>query len=545
MPVRFRRSFSLFPGARLNLSKSGVSVSLGRPGATINLGPRGSSATLSLPGTGLSYRMPLHRRHPAPSEGSNGLPAAPFHVSPMPEPGQLGYPHEEGGEITSAPVGTLTSASLADLKQLIVEARQRRATLRAELKVAITARDAAYRWHYFRSRPPFKWIAGGRIPAVNTEYDRRQIHLEETANALSSCFLRFDFELPPLLAEAWRELRQAHGDLCKSYRIWDITAEVAIDRYKTRSPASWDVSRRSIALGQGRIENNVIATPETPLRFGNVTGVTLDFYPGLCMVQGRGDFDLVSILDIEARYVADRFVESETIPGDAKVIDYAWQKSNKDGSRDKRFAVNRQIPVVLYGALDMKSGTGINEAYMFSNAEAARQFASVFQAVKNAQRSTSTTSAASGSGPVDNGVTDEFAVTVPDPVLIPRWFLFAMTVVTLLSVGGVLYETNQQVLSSILPVVGIRIPSSEQSTALPRAGTPSPPGPYAPARPTVMIKMPANIRTSARAGAAIVGMAKAGDKLAVFDRANGWVQVGPPGAQKPIGWVWAALTSPD
>ena len=50
MPLRFRRSLSLFPGARLNFSKSGMSVSLGRPGATLNVGPRGSSATFGLPG---------------------------------------------------------------------------------------------------------------------------------------------------------------------------------------------------------------------------------------------------------------------------------------------------------------------------------------------------------------------------------------------------------------------------------------------------------------------------------------------------------------
>lgn len=53
--LRFHRSFRLFPGVRLNLSKSGPSASFGAPGATFNVGPRGTRSTVGIPGTGLSY----------------------------------------------------------------------------------------------------------------------------------------------------------------------------------------------------------------------------------------------------------------------------------------------------------------------------------------------------------------------------------------------------------------------------------------------------------------------------------------------------------
>lgn len=55
MGFRFRRSIKLFPGVRLNLSKSGVSTSVGVPGATVNVGRRGVRRTVGLPGTGISY----------------------------------------------------------------------------------------------------------------------------------------------------------------------------------------------------------------------------------------------------------------------------------------------------------------------------------------------------------------------------------------------------------------------------------------------------------------------------------------------------------
>lgn len=45
----------LFPGVRLNLSRTGISTTLGPPGASVNLGKRGSRATVGLPGTGIAY----------------------------------------------------------------------------------------------------------------------------------------------------------------------------------------------------------------------------------------------------------------------------------------------------------------------------------------------------------------------------------------------------------------------------------------------------------------------------------------------------------
>jgi hypothetical protein len=55
MGFRFRYSFKLLPGVKLNLSKSGLSASLGTRGAWFTLGAKGARATVGLPGTGMSY----------------------------------------------------------------------------------------------------------------------------------------------------------------------------------------------------------------------------------------------------------------------------------------------------------------------------------------------------------------------------------------------------------------------------------------------------------------------------------------------------------
>lgn len=56
MSLRFRKSVRLGNGARLNISKTGVSVSVGRPGARLTMHSNGKkTATVGLPGSGLSY----------------------------------------------------------------------------------------------------------------------------------------------------------------------------------------------------------------------------------------------------------------------------------------------------------------------------------------------------------------------------------------------------------------------------------------------------------------------------------------------------------
>ena len=60
MGFRFQKRIRIFPGVYINLSKSGVSASLGGHGATVNVGHDGRRMiTLGIPGTGMSYRVPL------------------------------------------------------------------------------------------------------------------------------------------------------------------------------------------------------------------------------------------------------------------------------------------------------------------------------------------------------------------------------------------------------------------------------------------------------------------------------------------------------
>lgn len=59
MSLRFRRSLPLGKFLRLNISKTGASISVGPRGASVNVGPRGVTRNIGLPGTGLSDRTTI------------------------------------------------------------------------------------------------------------------------------------------------------------------------------------------------------------------------------------------------------------------------------------------------------------------------------------------------------------------------------------------------------------------------------------------------------------------------------------------------------
>lgn len=84
MPLRFRRRIKLLPGVHLNVSRSGISTSVGMRGASVTFGKRGTYTNVGLPGTGISWRGRL------PNQPDN----APHAAGGVPESVQstIGYP---------------------------------------------------------------------------------------------------------------------------------------------------------------------------------------------------------------------------------------------------------------------------------------------------------------------------------------------------------------------------------------------------------------------------------------------------------------------
>jgi len=68
MGFRFRKSFKIAPGFRVNIGKRGItSFTIGKRGANLNISKKGVYSNIGIKGTGLSYRAKLASSQPQKS----------------------------------------------------------------------------------------------------------------------------------------------------------------------------------------------------------------------------------------------------------------------------------------------------------------------------------------------------------------------------------------------------------------------------------------------------------------------------------------------
>lgn len=96
---------------------------------------------------------------------------------------------------------------------------------------------------------------------------------------------------------------------------------------------------------------------------------TLIFLPDKLFLIQKTKIGALNYSDISSDIRTTRFVESESVPKDAKVVGNTWKYVNKSGGPDRRFADNRQLPICEYGEIELTSNSGLNTLLMYSNSD--------------------------------------------------------------------------------------------------------------------------------------------------------------------------------
>jgi hypothetical protein len=86
--------------------------------------------------------------------------------------------------------------------------------------------------------------------------------------------------------------------------------------------------------------------------------------------------------DVEIVSKQTRFVEDSAAPSDTHVVGETWRFLNRNGGPDRRFNNNRKLPICLYGEIDLKSVSGLNERIHCSRVDVSEQFASAAIAMR-------------------------------------------------------------------------------------------------------------------------------------------------------------------
>lgn len=92
--------------------------------------------------------------------------------------------------------------------------------------------------------------------------------------------------------------------------------------------------------------------------------------PDRLLIFGKKQFGALDYSEIKFDISAFGFLEGGQAPTDSEVVKMVWAYSNNDGSPDRRYANNKQYPVLKYGKIIVTSQSGLNIQIICSNESA-------------------------------------------------------------------------------------------------------------------------------------------------------------------------------
>ncbi len=364
--MRFRRRVKLFPGVTLNLSKTGISATVGIPGASVNFTKGGTFLNTGIPGTGLYDRTRIGSKKRPCSSNQNNLS---FRI---PEEETIADGYVEVKSIEN--VEEITTEGLQELRETLLSCYQEKIELEEQIPKAKSSLQKSQNLLFLS----YLVIIGFFIKWFKKNRDEKKEYIEQLEKKRTECYVNIDIQADERIEKLFLELRVNYKSLVSCQKIWDITSTSRVDKKTSRSAASESITREEVTFGFAHLD--IIKSKFDALHFENANGGDLYVYPAfIAMVDSQKKFGLLDIREVEFNFTPQKFLEKEVVPSDSKVMEYTWARANKNGEPDKRFKHNYQIPICLYGSINIKSETGLNEGYWFSNHEKAEQFSIMFK----------------------------------------------------------------------------------------------------------------------------------------------------------------------
>ncbi|WP_242139636.1 hypothetical protein [Sphingomonas sp. TREG-RG-20F-R18-01] len=363
MTSRFRGELTVVPPVRIAVRRTGLET-------TIDWNSRGADRGLSNVGFGVI--------------------GDPRRAGPLPTERYLipGTRIDFGG----GNVATMTSSGLSQFKELLLATQAREREIRADVKKA--RMQHAISW----TARALAWTSLVSVvsKSVRTKATQavalRKNEISTLRDNLAASRISISFDMETAVAGPHLRMLSAFDGLATSQGSWVLKMSQQIDRVRARSMSNGVVDRQSTRLA--RNSDPLVDTADCPLALPVQNGrSTAYFYPGFVLVidAGRSDFALIDLRELDVSYSGVQFTETERTPGDARLVGKVWAKSNKNGTRDRRFKDNRELPVMLYGEMSLRASGGFNEAFMFSRNEDCQAFVRAIQELKRTLASTPTT----------------------------------------------------------------------------------------------------------------------------------------------------------
>ena len=357
MAWQFRRRIRVLPGFSINLSKSGMSATIGVKGASVNIGEKGAHLNTGIPGTGVYNRKKI-----------GGL------DNNKDSKVELEQNDDDFFEIQSLSAEQLTSENLFGLKAAIIESQKEK----SRLKAVYEKLKKQYHFSSFLSVFSYLLIIGFFYKKLHKIASERKNDMLQAEKDYTSYFLDIEVNMDDELKKIYDDMKSSFHQLTKIHSIWDITSSQSIDKVRERSAASASIQRTRTNFEEKSLDFLTIS--DQAMVLNNKNGSDYYLFPGFIVAyeSSNSSFGIVDYKELNIESCKIKFIETQTIPTDTEVLGNTWKYVNKNGSPDKRFKDNYQIPIVEYYELNISNPKGISDSFQFSNVKVAEAFCVAF-----------------------------------------------------------------------------------------------------------------------------------------------------------------------
>jgi hypothetical protein len=192
--------------------------------------------------------------------------------------------------------------------------------------------------------------------------------------------IHVEYSLDHTSATIAENIRRSFEKIMRCAGLWSVKAKTGTQDWKRNAGATNLQSRRSLTLDFARPGCLRIAAAFPRLRGA---GEDLYFLPDAVIVLSRGSAAALAYKDICLSAQEIRFIEDDVPPRDATVVGHTWRYVNKNGGPDRRFNLNKELPICLYGELHFSSIGGLSCMMQCSNSAAMQEFCSVIDKLQH------------------------------------------------------------------------------------------------------------------------------------------------------------------
>jgi hypothetical protein len=196
-----------------------------------------------------------------------------------------------------------------------------------------------------------------------------------TQKAKTSIRLSYKGKLDKAASTRFSEVRKALEALASSGKIWRLPDSAKLPKTVEVAPSP---EREPARVG-------LLSTPgiraDMPI-WGIAAGdESIFFFPEGALIYIYDRYDPLPYKSLEVAFSSGCFFEEGDLPDDATVVERTWRFSREDGSPDPRYKKdNVEIPVVLYGLLEISTPSLPKVRLEVSDRLAAARFARTFGA---------------------------------------------------------------------------------------------------------------------------------------------------------------------